>query len=121
MLSPFIEDGYEFDGQVPAVANLYDAIPFRYRPALADEVISYHRGQGRGTPKQEAQHTADFLKRHLTAWTLTRPTRSGADEAVPLNVEWLLRLPYAVLLSMANHVCGYTAPQAQVEADNAKN
>ncbi len=119
MLSFLIDDGQEHEGLVPALANAYDAVPFRYRLALSDAVIAYHRGQGRGTPKQEAQHTAEFLMKHVTAWDVTRKTRTGEDEAIPLKLDTLLRAPYAGQLSMANHVCGYTAPQA--EAEDAKN
>ncbi len=115
-LSPLIDDGYEFEGQVPAAPKLYDALSFRYRPALADEVIAYHRGQGRGTPKQELQHTTEFLSRHVVALDVV--DRKG--QALKPTADTLARCYHAVLLSLVQHVCGYVSPRAECDA-NEKN
>ncbi len=111
MLSPFIEDGYELDGVVPALVGLYEAIPFRYRPALSEEITAYGRTQGKGSPRQETDATVSFIEKHLSSWDLC----NKRGEVVQPTADILRRCYSTVLTSLVSHICGYTAPQRESE------
>lgn len=113
-MSPFIDDGYTLDSSVPAVPRLYKEIPFRYRPATPAEVLAFSRGQGRGSPEQEATHQAQFVLDHLESWDVN--DRHG--QLVKPSLEVLLKLYPSILTSMISHMCGWTAPAREQDAKN---
>lgn len=109
-----IMDGYTFDGTVPAIPRLYDAINFRYRPALPVDVYAYRRSSGKGTPAQELQNDAEFVAEHLIEWDVT--DRNGA--AVKPTADVLKRIYNSALLTIINHITGYTSPQKEASEKN---
>ena len=115
-LSPFIEidDGYTLDSDVPAMARLYAAIPFRYRPALPAEVVAFSRGQNRGAPEQEVTHQCQFILDHLVSWDVT----NKRGELVRPSLEMLAKMYPNILASFVNHICGWQSPAREADAKN---
>lgn len=109
MPSPIIDDGLTLEGLVPALAGLYDAVPFLYRPALPEEVVAFLRSRDKGTPRQETRTTAEFLTKHVPSWDVT----DSRGAAVAVSAEVLERTYPTVLAAMVNHVLGYTSPQTR--------
>ena len=113
-LSPFIDDGYDLDGEVPAMARLYAAIPFRYRPALPAEIVAFTRGQNRGTPAQEILHQSQFILDHLVSWDVT----NKQGELIRPSLDMLGKMYGNILASFVNHICGWQSPAREADAKN---
>lgn len=88
----FIPDGYEMDGEVPAVKGLHGGFKFRYRPTTADEQDELRaKNAGQDVAKQNAATRAAIAAK-LVSWEIKTPD----GQEVPVSVDNLKRLHPAV-------------------------
>lgn len=111
--SPFINDGYNFDGVV-AAKGPWSAVAFKYRPALADEVYGYLQGN-KPTGKAQLDAAVKLLDRHIVSWDIV-----GTDgNLVVKSADTIRRLPHHVIEILISHVIGYAG--GEQAGDDEKN
>ncbi len=97
-----IEDGLTLDGTIEAAAP-YQALHFRFRPALAEAVYEFIQGR-KDTGRQRLAATTAILHKHLVSWDVT----DERDAPVPITPEVLKRVPRTHLDQLLDYVTGYT-------------
>lgn len=110
-----IRDGMEMDGVVPG-RGPYEAIVFRYRPAIFEDVCVY---QDAGQGKKRAQATIKLLMGAptspcLRSWDLT----DSRGEPIPITEATLKVVPPPMLDKMLNIVAGYALTVAEEDEKN---
>ncbi len=90
MSAELIMDGYTRTGYIAAVAGLYDALRFTYRPATWRERRDFSTGGT--TPEAEEKRAKTLLKTKLLTWDATTK-----GQAVPVSADAALNLPPLLL------------------------
>ena len=97
-----IEEGLTLDATIPAAAP-YQAVHFRFRPALAEDVYEFIQGR-KDSGRQRLAATVAVLHKHLVSWDVT----DERDAPVAITPEILTRVPRTHLDQMLDFVTGYT-------------
>lgn len=112
-----INDGMTLEADLAAL-GAWDAMTYRFRPALPEQVAEYLRGQQSGT-KKPFDATILFLfgnptNHGIVSWDL----KDAKGEMVPVGPHTLRRLPYARIQALVDSVCGYNAEARETDSKN---
>ncbi len=113
-----INDGMTLEAEFKGF-GVWDTIIFRFRPALPEQVFSYHRGQKDLGEKKAYEATILFLfgnptKHGLVSWDV----QDAKGEMVPVCAEAIRRLPHPALHMMVETVSGYNSEARETDIKN---
>ena len=109
-----MDDGYNRDGYVAAAPGRYDALAFKYRPALPDERWLFVRQQD-NDGRAYAKRAAAMLDAHVLEWD----AKDSKDQPVAKSAAAMLKLHPELFNAMVDQVMGYTAADVAADQKNS--